>query len=163
MQHIFAYDPAIGWTWAVSRPFLSYIGVHPTADEFDHNPDRLSHDDRMAIEAKAIALILKYEPELEQTPANNPGFDLIETGEHGRPIRWVEVKAMTGSLDDRPVCLSRIQFDCAWVNGEAYWLYVVEYAGDESKARVLRINDPATKAKNFSFDRGWRLVAEGPE
>jgi hypothetical protein len=72
----------------------------------------------------------------------------------------VEVKAMTGELADRPVCLSRAQFDCAWVHGEAYSLYIVEYAGDRDLARLLRIQDPSGKARNFAFDRGWRLVAD---
>lgn len=143
-----------------SRPFISYIGTHPIDDEDEHDPDGLSRDARMSLEAKAIELILRIEPELERTRANNPGFDLYEAGDHGRPVRWVEVKAMTGSLDDRPICMSRIQFDSAWVNGEAYWLYVVEYAGDPARARILRINDPAGQAKNFTFDHGWSLVAE---
>ncbi|QLA20894.1 sacsin N-terminal ATP-binding-like domain-containing protein [Desulfolutivibrio sulfoxidireducens] len=141
-------------------PFISYIGTHPFDDEDEHDPDGLTRDARMALEAKAIEFILKFEPELERTQANNPGFDLFEPGDHGRPIRWVEVKAMTGSLDDRPVCMSRTQFDCAWVNGEAFWLYIVEHASDPTKARILRVNDPAGKARNFTFDRGWSLVAE---
>ena len=114
----------------------------------------------MALEAKAIEMIMKIEPALERTPDNNPGFDLFEPGVHGRPVRWVEVKAMTGSLNNRAVCMSRTQFDCAWANGEAYWLYVVEYAGDPENARILRVNDPAGKAKNFTFDRGWSLIAD---
>lgn len=141
-----------------SRPFISYIGTHPTDDE--HDPDGLAREVRMALEAKAIELILRAEPDLERTEANNPGFDLYKAGDHGRPVRWVEVKAMTGSLDDRPVCLSRAQFDCAWLHGEAYWLYIVEWAGDPARARLLRVNDPAGQAKNYTFDRGWRLIGE---
>jgi hypothetical protein len=114
----------------------------------------------MKLEMKAIELILSREPRLRRTPPNNRGFDLYEPGEDDRPVRWVEVKAMTGGLNDRPVCLSRAQFECAWMHGEAYWLYVVEHAGDEGKARLLRIKDPAGKARNFTFDQGWALVAE---
>lgn len=62
---------------------------------------------------------------------------------------------MTGGLTDRPVCLSKPQFDCAWTHGEAHWLYVVEHAGDPAKARVIRIQDPAGKAMYFAFDQGW--------
>ena len=143
-----------------SCQFISYIGTHSVDGEHEHDPDGLSYDERMALEARAIEMILKSEPELERTQANNPGFDLFEAGDHGRPIKWVEVKAMTGGLVNRPVCMSRTQFDCAWVNGEAYWLYIVENAGDPARARILRINDPAGKAKNFTFDRGWALVAD---
>jgi hypothetical protein len=143
-----------------SHPFISYIGTHPLEDEYENDPDRLDREARMALEAKAIELILRIEPELQCTKANNPGFDLYEAGANERPIRWVEVKAMTGSLNDRPVCMSRTQFDCAWLNGEAYWLYVVEHASDLLKTRVVKVNDPAGKAKNFTFDKGWSLVAE---
>lgn len=142
-----------------SRPFISYIGTHPE-DEDEHDPDGLSRDERMALEAAAIALILKDEPSLERTKANNPGFDLWEMGNGDVPVKWVEVKAMTGSLEDRPVCLSRTQFDCAWAHGEAYWLYIVEHAGDPGRARIVCINDPAGNARNFTFDEGWRLIAK---
>ena len=66
---------------------------------------------------------------------------------------------MTGSLQDRPVGLSRTQFDCAREQGEAYWLYVVEHAGTTGD-RIVRIQDPAGKARTFTFDRGWLTVAQ---
>jgi len=98
---------------------------------------------------------LKYEPLLQRTPLNNPGFDLIETNASGRPKRWVEVKAMTGTLESRPVGISRTQFLAAQEYGEQYWLYIVENAGSQSDARVVRIKDPAGRACTFTFDRGW--------
>jgi hypothetical protein len=65
---------------------------------------------------------------------------------------------MTGGLTDRPVGLSRAQFKCAQEYGEAYWPYVVEHAGTES-ARLVRIQNPAGKARTFSFDQGWLAIA----
>ena len=104
----------------------------------------------MELEESAIKLILRRDPRLQRTPTHNPGFDLFESDASGQPLRWVEVKAMTRELDDRPVCLSRAQFDCAWIHGEAYWLYVVERASDGDNARLLRIQDPAGKAKSLA-------------
>ena len=75
------------------------------------------------------------------------------------PAKWVEVKAMTGTLQDRPVGLSSRQFECAQEHGEAYWLYVVECAGSP-EARIVRIQDPAGKARTFTFDHGCLAVAE---
>jgi hypothetical protein len=72
--------------------------------------------------------------------------------------QWCEVKAMTGSLDDHPVGLSRTQFDCAREHGEAYWLYIVEHVGTDA-VRIIGIQDPAGKARSFTFDRGWIGVA----
>ena len=112
----------------------------------------------MALEAKAIDLILSREPEWRRTPTHNPGFDLYQGDEQSVPTRWCEVKAMTGRLAGRPVGLSRTQFECARENGEAYWLYVVECAGTD-EARLVRIQDPAGKARTFTFDHGWLDVA----
>ena len=103
-------------------------------------------------------LILASEPALRRTPPHNPGFDLFMAGEDGQPARWIEVKAMTGSLHDRPVGLSHTQFECAQEHVAAYWLYVVERAGEDG-ASIVRIQDPAGKAKTFTFDRGWLNVA----
>ena len=44
---------------------------------------------------------------------NNPGFDLVEIDGEDNMIRWVEVKAMTGTLNSRPVGLSKRQFKFA--------------------------------------------------
>ena len=80
-------------------------------------------------------------------------------GPDEQPARWCEVKAMTCSLTDRPVGLSRTQFDCAREHGDSYWLYVVEQAGTDS-ARIVRIQDPAGNAHTFTFDHGWLDIAE---
>ena len=47
-------------------------------------------------------------------------------------------------------------------HGEAYWLYVVESAGTDD-ASLARIQDPAGRAKTFTFDHGWREVAEADD
>jgi hypothetical protein len=143
------------------RPFVSYVGAHPEDEEPD--PDGLEQAARMALEAKAIELIRACEPKWQPTPTHNPGFDLFEDGLDGQPLRWCEVKAMTGSLDDRPVGLSRTQFESAREHGSAYWLYVVERAGSE-QASIVRIQDPAGKARTFTFDHGWLdIAAADPE
>lgn len=142
---------------AGGRPFISYVGAHPDDDGPD--PDGLDQATRMQIEGHAIDLIIGLEPMLRRTPDGNPGFDLYETDSSGRQVRWVEVKSMTGSLEDRPVGLSHTQFDCAREKGDKYWLYVVEHATDPAQARVLRIQDPVAHARTFTFDRGWREIA----
>ena len=139
------------------RPFISYVAVHP--DEEEPDPDGLNQQARMALEAQAIDLILKREPNWQRPPAFNPGYDLFKTGPDGQPNRWCEVKAMTGSLHDRPVGLSHTQFEYAREHGADYWLYIVEHAGTE-RARIVRIQDPAGKTRTFTFDQGWTDVAE---
>jgi hypothetical protein len=141
-----------------SRKFVSYVSVDPNDDGPD--PDGLNHQERMALEEEGIKLIQSLEPELQCTPKNNPGFDLTQQGSDGHPVKWVEVKAMKGTFYDRPVGLSSKQFGCAQQHGEAYWLYIVQLAGSPENARIVRIQDPAGKARTFTFDHGWTAVAE---
>lgn len=140
-----------------SRPFISYVGTHP--DEEEPDPDGLDQTTRMAVESQAIAKIIALEPSLQRTPDGNPGFDLYETDGAGKAVRWIEVKAMTGSLENRPVGLSRTQFDCARERGAAYWLYIVEHATNAEQSRILRIQDPVAQARTFTFDKGWSDIA----
>ena len=137
--------------------FISYISLVPGDGEED--PDGLEHKNRLELEEKAIGLICAAEPELRRTPQSNPGFDLFAEAEGGAPSRWIEVKAMAADMATRPVGLSRTQFDFARKCGSAYWLYVVEHAGDPEKACIFRIQDPAGKARTFLFDEGWRSIA----
>lgn len=154
-----AWDPDNRTSGSTRERFISYVGVH-TDDEDDH--DELDQQSRMALEEKGIALILQREPRLQRTPMNNPGFDLIERGADGQPARWIEVKTMAGSLHDRPVGLSKTQFEYAREHGTSYWLYIVEYAGGDG-ARIKRIQDPAGRAQTFTFDHGWLAIAEVDE
>ena len=142
---------------AGGRPFISYVGTHP--DDEGPDPDGLDQAERMRIEGSAIDLIIGLEPTLHRTPAGNAGFDLFEADSDGKPIRWVEVKSMTGTLRDRPVGMSHTQFTFALEQREAYWLYVVEHASDTTSARVLRIQNPAGQARTFTFDQGWSEIA----
>jgi hypothetical protein len=138
------------------RPFISYVAARPDDEEPD--PDGLDQEKRLALEARAIDFILSCEPEWKRTLPNNPGFDLFQVDDKNREVRWCEVKAMTGSLHDRPVGLSHTQFKLAQKHGESFWLYVVEYA--RTDPRIVRIQDPAGKARTFTFDHGWIDVAE---
>lgn len=143
---------------AGARPFISYLGVHHDDDEPD--PDNLDQAARMEIEESAIKFIISLEPTLCRAPDGNPGFDLFEPDASGTQRRWIEVKAMTGSLRDRPVGLSRTQFDFARDKVDTYWLYVVEHATHPTEARILKIRNPAGQARTFTFDSGWLDVAQ---
>lgn len=143
---------------AGGRPFISYVGAHPNDEGSD--PDGLDQAVRMRIEEQAINLIISLEPTLRRTEVGNPGFDLYEINSSAQQSRWIEVKSMTGSLNDRPVGISHTQFECARARGSMYWLYVVEYASDPARARVLRIQNPFAHARTFTFDKGWAEIAQ---
>lgn len=143
---------------ANSRKFVSYVAVGPNEEELD--PDNLDHEGRMSIETEAIKRILAHEPDWQRTEQNNPGYDLYKVDSDGRQSCWCEVKAMKGSLQNRPVGISHTQFEHAIERGKSYWLYVVEYADDDEKYHIVKIQDPVGKARTFTFDRGWIEVAE---
>ena len=132
--------------------FVSYVAVHTEEEQSDS--DGLSHERRMALEERAIRLILKCEPQWQRTASNNPGFDLFRTDGRGQQT-FCEVKAMTGTLQDRPVGLSRTQFNHAYRHGRAFWLYIVEHANTDDAARIVRIQNPAREAQTFTYDGGW--------
>ena len=140
------------------REFVSYVKTSP--DDSEKNTEGLSHEQRMDLEEQAIKFIRSKEPALQRTPPNNAGFDLQEMGPDGNPVRWVEVKAMSGTFDNRPATLSKAQFEFAQRKGNACWLYVVINAGNPTQSRLIRIKDPAGKAQTFTFDKGWVKVAE---
>ena len=135
--------------------FISYIAVHSENEADD--PDGLAHENRMALEERAIEFILETEPGWLRTPPNNPGYDLYRSDGQGQTV-FCEVKAMTGTLDDRPAGMSHTQFDHAYRHGESFWLYVVEHAGNSGDTRIVRIQDPAGKARTFTYDSGWRAI-----
>lgn len=139
------------------REFISYVGVHAKGNESD--PDGLTQQERMDLEKRAIDRILKFEPALQRTPTGNEGYDLLENDVVGEPQRWIEVKAMAGSLLNRPVGLSQAQIDQARRCGDQYWLYVVEHVADDDRARILKIRNPFGSAGTFTFDRGWASIA----
>lgn len=141
-----------------TREFISYVGARAPGD--DQDPDGLSQVERMKLEEQAIARILRVEPTLQRTKAGNEGFDLMECDLDGEPERWIEVKAMAGALVDRPVGLSPAQMEYARRYADQFWLYVVEYAADNGRARILRIRNPHGATGTFTFDRGWEAVAD---
>jgi hypothetical protein len=148
--------PAQPPTESSRRLFISFVAVEH--DEPATDPDGLEQAARMALEDAAIAFILEQEPDWQRTPAGNPGYDLVKPAIGVAPCTWCEVKAMSGSLVDRPVAISRTQFEFAQSKGTSAWLYIVERAGG-AQANIVRIRDPAGQARSFTFDHGWRTVA----
>lgn len=142
-----------------ARQFVSYVAVSPHESESD--PDGFSYQQNMDLEEQAIAKILSVEPKLQRTPPNNPGFDLSDMGTNGEPVRWIEVKSMSGTLDSHhPATMSSTQFEFAREKQDAYWLYIVENADSSEKSNIIRIQNPAGKAQTFTFDHGWREASE---
>jgi hypothetical protein len=138
------------------REFVSYVKV--SVEELNAS-DTETYEERIELEDKAIQYVQNLEPNLLRAPKNNEGYDLIEESD-GSILRWVEVKAMRTGWDNRPITLSRPQFEFATKWEEKYSIYVVEYAGDPTKTHVLEVKNPVGKSRSYTFDSGWRVIAE---
>jgi hypothetical protein len=53
-----------------------------------------------------------------------------------------------------------MQVEFAREHPETFWLYVVEYATDDSRAQVFGIPDVANKIEEYRLYSGWATVAE---
>ena len=137
------------------RTFRSYIAVH--TDE-DADSDGLEYSERLALEKKSRQFVIEIEPEWQEAPQDNPGFDLYQEDSNGNQVRFCEVKAMPATMESRPATMTRAQFEKAQEEREAYWLYVVENAASDSP-HLVKIQDPAGKGQTFTFDKGWLAVA----
>jgi hypothetical protein len=138
--------------------FISYLAAQPLDEEEEDVSDSETYQERMRVEDIAIGHILTLEPELQRTPTGNHGFDLFGVDNQGQTNRWIEVKSMTGSLENHPVGMSKRQFEEAQKRGEQYWLYIVEHATSDEPG-ILKIHNPAGSARTFTFDQGWREIA----
>ena len=98
----------------------------------------------------------------EEMAHENPGFDIISRDDAGRVLRHIEVKSTASGWDEMGVGLTKTQFEFAQQHRETFWLYVVDHALDDSRARVIRIGDPAGRANEFRFDDGWSAASENP-
>ena len=103
----------------------------------------------MNLEGEAIKLICSVEPKLERTPPNNPGFDLVERNDTGEAVKWVEVIAMKEDLHQRPVGISRTQFEYAQQHREGYWLYIVGVCGDTGKGSYPAYPEPSRQGTDI--------------
>jgi len=156
-----------------SRPWTQERGQ----DERSRNEGRLrsyAHNERQAdydagsadhirsVGRAAEDIVQRWEidhgREVTVMPPGHPGYDLQSNGPAGR--RYIEVKGTGGAWTALGVGLSRTQFRSALEHRQAWWLYVVEFAMEPSRARVLPINNPILAAQEYRIDSGWRGVAD---
>ena len=100
----------------------------------------------------------------------HPGYDVesreprVESADPGTDsFRSIEVKGIAGPWTPQGVALSPRQFRAAQELGDRFWLYVVEYADDSTRAVVHPIQGPFARVTGYWFDRGWRQLADPSE
>ena len=155
---------------SADRQLISYVDPNNSSEADDATAEETAeerNDRRIAGDAGVDLVIAHLQDELAdrdleivKMPDMNKGYDvLVRQRDDHAAVRYIEVKSTDGRWGLRGVGLSRAQFDMAVVEGERYWLYVVEFLY-EPDARVWAIRDPARQVGAFQFDHGWSGAAD---
>ena len=144
---------------------LSYVAEDGDEDSKVEDPQTTQL--RLKVDRLGIEAVVRFEEEAgrypEEMAPNFKGFDLKSFGSeedresNKEPVRYIEVKSITGIWREKGVGLTKSQFEEARKKGDRYWLYVVEYAN--SDAIVHPIRNPARRATHYFFDHGWKKVS----
>ncbi|MBY3297641.1 DUF3883 domain-containing protein [Rhizobium laguerreae] len=143
---------------------ISYVNAGPSDESQQQASADAAGDISSQIDMAAITAVVDYETRSGRSaavqPHNNPGFDIVSTGESPRNRRLIEVKGLEGNWTERGVKLSAVQFATAQQYHNEYWIYVVEHARDPHNRRVNAIANPFGKVSEYWFDHGWKEVTE---
>ena len=123
---------------------------------------------------EAVKRVCIFEESHQRKPVprsqTHPGYDvdswnpIVESAEtNGGADRTIEVKGLAGPWTEQGVGLTPRQFQSARELGDRFWLYVVEYAEDPTRAVVHPIQNPFGKVTGYWFDRGWKQLADAKE
>lgn len=150
-------------TTTKSGRLLSYAEPKNSKDESSASPDSALSERKKSIERAAVEFFLKDAANqwrnVEEMPANNPGFDFLAEAFDGNR-EYIEIKGQSGAWTEEGIALTPTELQTAIRHGEHYWLCVVEYAQDQDRRRLWLVQDPFGKADQFRFDRGWQDVAK---
>ncbi len=147
------------------RPGRLISYVEPAEDSAGKGEDGSGQQEkREQIDAAAIEYVVLKERDERRDPRvmphTNPGFDIDSRDAKGSTLRFIEVKGLGGAWGERGVTMSSTQFEFARDQKDLSWLYVVEFASDPQRRKLWRIQDPASRANKFGFDRGWQSAGD---
>ena len=124
--------------------------------------DAAGHALRTAVGQKGVDRVLQFEMDQGRQPREmpplHPGYDVESIDVNGTLQRTIEVKALEGAWTAAGVGLTKLQFECARRLRQQYWLYVVEYALDDSRFRIHAIPDPYGQVDRVAFAPEWRHI-----
>ena len=121
------------------------------------------------VEKAAIEEVQRQFPEFKDAnhdTKNNPGFDLYEADENGKPIRWIEVKGKSEGHNEIPTMTSTqygfaLGFNALGV-GHRYVHITVAHALTDHP-QLYRTSDPAGKDKKRHIDNSEEIYKNEDE
>ena len=122
-------------------------------------------DDITDIKLQAIERVRSWEFEQGRSidslaPQDSP-YDLV-TGKDSEQRRII-VRGLDGPWTERGVSISKALFETAQAGGDSFWMYVVEYARDPSRSRILPLVNPASVYTAVRIGSAWKSRVEGDD
>lgn len=143
------------------RRFYSYV---VRADSREARMAQRAEQQAMRIGQQGVEHVVAYEASQGRDAVpqdhSNKGFDVLSARPDGSDRRTIEVKATERAWPTRGIPVSRHQVDMNREIGDEFWLYVVEFATDPERARVIPIQNPASAIDYCVFDPGWENLSE---
>lgn len=159
----FLRGPSAGGSTS-SRNFRlrTYVHQNPLSD-YDTGE---SDGEDVALGREGERLVIEWERQqgriatsMNEDRENHEGYDIESLGSEEK--RYIEVKSIRHNWTQLGVGVTKAQKEAAERFGRSWWLYVVEFAGDSSKAIIHQLPNPFIQASEYRFDDGWRDLTEG--
>lgn len=144
------------------RIFIS--GVYPHPDQELELGETDSQRDAI-IGKRAVDRVIEHETRQglapKPMPHNNPGYDIEVYAADGQALlKYIEVKGIDGSWGEGGVNIRARQYAFGQQHPDEFWLYVVEYALDDSEFKIYPIHNPINQITHYRFDHGWKELAK---
>lgn len=112
----------------------------------------------------AVARVVAFERAAGRAPsvsaAGHPAYD-VQCGELRDPnMRMIRVIGLDGPWDILDAGLMRSHYNAGRTFGDHFWVYVVEHALDDERAKIHRLQNPVGRVTRFVFDARWRAQCE---
>ncbi|MNK91580.1 hypothetical protein D3C87_1116850 [compost metagenome] len=143
------------------KRLISYV----SSDLIEPSLQMDEREEEIQLRLLSRRLTLNYEKKTGRNPTLSSemeeDYDVIScSGDTEEINRYIKVFGFSGEWNNYGVLLSSSQMKKAKVLADRYWLYIVEFVGDEQHVRINRIQDPYNKITNYVLDYGWRAIAE---
>lgn len=145
---------------------ISYVSDDINNKDLEKTQCAEKSEYKFNIDEKAKKAVFKYEESAGRIPAerveSHESCDIISCNkENGEIERFIIVNGFNGEWSNFDAALlSAEQMKMAKVNGDKFWLYVVEFVEEDENMRIHRISNPYERITSYAFDHGWRAVAE---
>lgn len=142
-----------------NRRAVTYVGGESQLNK----PTTGQHSQRESVDLAAVTAVIVHETEEGRLPTEmehfNEGYDVeSRLTSEGEVVRYIETKGLGGAWGDLGVKLTPAQLRFGQKHGNAHWLYVVEFAMDDERRLIHKLQNPVQAITDYRFDSGWKQL-----